>query len=324
VARNAFAGIQLSEVVGQEQAKRALEIAAAGGHNVFFSGPPGTGKSMLAKALPSVLPPLNREEVLEVTHLHSLASHNYEQIVTERPFRTPHHSASHIAVVGGGSRLRPGEISLAHRGVLFFDELPEFDRDTLEALRQPLEDRVISLARAKETAQYPANFIMVATANPCPCGYAGTPVKCSCLPYEKIRYQQRLSGPILDRIDLYSNAHGIEHEKLLVQQPDPRADAAIRQRIQTARKIQARRYSSTSKLNADMTNRDIKAYGRLNPKAITVLNEAAHNMQLSARGYFRTIKVARTIADLVGAPIITYKHISEAVNYRYQPLDPKH
>jgi len=172
----------LNDIAGQAYAKRALEIAAAGGHNLFFSGPPGTGKSMLAKALPSIMPQLTHEEMLEVTHLHSLAGQEYDQIITERPFRSPHHSASHVAIIGGGHNLRPGEISLSHRGVLFFDEIPEFSRMTLEALRQPLEDRTISVARAKETADYPANFILIATANPCPCGYYGTEVECRCLP----------------------------------------------------------------------------------------------------------------------------------------------
>ena len=313
-------GVQLSEVVGQQQAKRALEIAAAGGHNVFFSGPPGTGKSMLAKALPSVLPPLTGEEMLEVTHLHSLASHNYEQIVTERPFRTPHHSASHIAIVGGGSHLRPGEISLAHRGVLFFDELPEFDRETLEALRQPLEDRVISLARAKETAEYPASFIMIATANPCPCGFYGSK-RCDCHAYELLRYKHKISGPIMDRIDLYTTVSGIDHRKILSQEVNPRQDAAVRQNILKARQLQANRYGNTSRLNADMTNQDIKIFAKLSDKAAETLNSAAQRGDLSVRGYMRTLKVARTIADLDTSASITKKHLSEALSYKYRPVN---
>lgn len=308
--------VQLSEVVGQHQAKRALEIAAAGGHNVLFSGPPGTGKSMLAKALKSILPPLNREEMLEVTHLHSLSRHNYEQILTERPFRSPHHSASHVAIVGGGSKLRPGEISLAHRGVLFFDEFPEFDRTTLEALRQPLEDRIINVARARDTVAYPAKFILVATANPCPCGYNGIPDKCNCLPYQVTRYRNNLSGPILDRIDLCCNVHEIDHERLLKNSVDPDADIQVCKRVVKARKIQSRRFSSNKKLNSDMSNVDVKRYALLELGAISGLNQAASIYNLSARAYMRTIKVARTIADLESSASITANHIGEALIYR--------
>ncbi len=311
--------IYLSEIAGQHLAKRALEIAAAGGHNVFFSGPPGTGKSMLAKAMPSILPPLNREEILEVTHLHSLAGHDYERIITERPFRAPHHSASQVAIIGGGNNLRPGEISLAHRGILFFDELPEFSRDTLEALRQPLEDRTISIARAKDTADYPANFILVATANPCPCGYFGTATTCSCQKLQIDAYQRRLSGPILDRIDLYTAVREIQHEKLLSQVIDPEADEALRQRIGLARRIQARRFQAASKLNSDMTNADIKRLAHLEPQARALLNRTSRKINLSARGYMRTVKVARSIADLEPSRTITVAHINEALSYRHRP-----
>ena len=275
---------------------------------------------MLAKALPSVLPPLTREEMLEVTHLHSLAGNEFEKIITERPFRSPHHSSSHVALVGGGSRLHPGEISLSHRGVLFLDELPEFDRDTLEALRQPLEDRIISLARARDNAQFPANFILIATANPCPCGYAGSGQTCDCSSGEINRYQSRLSGPILDRIDLHCGVHEVDHDRLLTRSANPETDKSFRERIIQARQRQARRYGSRSKLNVDMTNQDVKRYSHLQPAAKVLLNFMARKHNLSARAYFRTLKVARTIADLEATTQITEDHISEALNYRPRPL----
>jgi magnesium chelatase family protein len=309
----------LSEIVGQDQAKRALEIAAAGGHNILLNGPPGTGKSMLAKALASILPPLSQEEVLEVTHLHSLASHDYDRIVHQRPFRAPHHSASMASVIGGSTSLRPGEISLSHRGVLFFDEFPEFSQSTLEALRQPLEDRKITVARGVNSAEFPSSFILVATANPCPCGYYGTGIAaCKCAPHMYARYQQKLSGPIIDRIDLFCQVDSVDHVDLLTALPDPAADNATRARVEKARVVQFNRFTTRTTLNADMSNAQLQQNAELDPEAKVILDRAASLHNMSARAYMRTIKVARTIADLNGSPNITNDHIQEALAYRHQ------
>lgn len=312
--------VDFSEVKGQDNVKRAFEVAAAGGHNILMVGPPGSGKSMMARRLPTIMPPLTMAEALETTKIHSVAGtlRSNARLMTARPFRAPHHTISPVALVGGGSNPRPGEISLAHNGVLFLDEFPEYSRVVLEVLRQPLEDRCITVSRARYSVDYPAAFMLVASMNPCPCGYYNHPTKqCTCPPGAVSRYMSRISGPLLDRIDLQIEIFPVGFDNISDNRPSE-TSAAIRDRVVNARNIQSSRFAADKGIhcNAQMNSRLIRLHCNLGPDSLDMLRQAMTRLDMSARAYDRILKVARTIADLEAAPDILPHHISEAISYR--------
>jgi magnesium chelatase family protein len=310
----------MAEIKGQEHAKRALEIAAAGGHNLFLRGVPGAGKTMLARAMPGILANMTEEEALEVTKIYSITGNlaRNTSLVKARPFRSPHHTVSRVGLIGGGTQPKPGEVSLAHRGVLFLDEFPEFPRSVLEALRQPMEDGEVNISRAAGSSTYPAEFILVAASNPCPCGFLGDPKKpCRCLPGQIIRYQKRISGPILDRIDLHVEVPAVPVEKLTSETTISESSKSIQKRIQAARNKQRQRFRGTKiKSNSEMKTKDVKKYCSLDQAGLNLLRQAVAAMNLSARAYYKTIKLARTITDLAEEEKIKVNHLAEALQYR--------
>jgi magnesium chelatase family protein len=317
----AFAGTDFADIKGQEHVKRALEVAAAGGHNLMMSGPPGSGKTLLARALPSILPQMTPEETLEATKIYSVAGllPPDTPLVQRRPFRAPHHTISHAGLVGGGRNPRPGEITLSHRGVLFLDELPEFGQQVLEVMRQPLEDRTVTISRAQGTITYPANFMLVCAQNPCPCGFAGDPTKeCSCSSSTITRYQKRVSGPLLDRIDIFVEVPRVEYEKLSSESSGEPSEV-VQHRVEDARRLQSARFSGTRLVcNAEMTPTEVREHcqTRLDEQAQSLLRLAMAQLSLSARSFHRILKLARTIADMSGDDVIASHHLAEAVQYR--------